>query len=145
MHENYLITLRLLLQVLPTAFDSGRLALKGGTAINLFVNDFPRVSVDIDCTLIDASLTRAKALVVIQNEIERMAAVYESVGFRTKRAGSGEKLTVSNGQAIVKIEINPVMRGILLPSVDMPVCDALQKINLGNSFFSCRPVAKRHK
>lgn len=135
MHESYLATLRLLLQVLPTVFDSRHLALKGGTAINLFVNDFPRVSVDIDCTLIDASLTRTKALVTIQNEIERMAAVYESVGFRTKRVGSGEKLTVSNGKAIVKIEINPVMRGTLLPCVDMPVCDTLQKINLGNSFF----------
>lgn len=127
MHESYLATLRLLLQVLPTVFDNRHLALKGGTAINLFVNDFPRVSVDIDCTLIDASLTRTKALVTIQNEIERMAAVYESVGFRTKRVGSGEKLTVSNGKAIVKIEINPVMRGTLLPCVDMPVCDTLQK------------------
>ena len=55
MHESYLATLRLLLQVLPTVFDSRRLALKGGTAINLLVNDFPRVSVDIDCTLIYAS------------------------------------------------------------------------------------------
>ena len=50
MHESYLATLRLLLQVLPTVFDSRRLALKGGTAINLFVNDFPRESVDIAST-----------------------------------------------------------------------------------------------
>ena len=135
MHENYLTTLKLLLQALPMVFDSGCLALKGGTAINLFVNDFPRVSVDIDCALIEASLNRAKALVVIQNEIERMAAAYESSGFRTKRVGSGEKLTVSHGKAIVKIEINPVMRGILLPSVDMPLCEALQKQISGESFF----------
>lgn len=134
MHESYLATLRLLLQVLPTVFDNRHLALKGGTAINLFVNDFPRVSVDIDCTLIDASLPRAKALAAIQNEIERMAAVYESAGFRTKRVGSGEKLTISNGKTIVKIEVNPVMRGTLLSPVDMPVCDALRKIIRGDSF-----------
>ena len=40
MHESYLSTLRLLLRILPAVFEGGRLALKGGTAINLFVNDF---------------------------------------------------------------------------------------------------------
>ena len=62
MHENYLNTLRLLLRILPTVFESERLALKGGTAINLFVNDFPRLSVDIDCVFVDASLKKVKSL-----------------------------------------------------------------------------------
>ena len=134
MHESYLSTLRLLLRILPTVFEGGRLALKGGTAINLFVNDFPRVSVDIDCTFVDASLKRAKALLEIQGEIERMAGAYESAGFKVKRVGAGDKLTVSDGKTVVKIEINTVMRGILLPAIQMPVCKALQTIIPGASY-----------
>lgn len=128
MHESYLSTLRLLLRILPTVFEGGRLALKGGTAINLFVNDFPRVSVDIDCTFVDASLKRAKALLEIQGEIERMAGAYESAEFKVKRVGAGDKLTVSDGKTVVKIEINTVMRGILLSAIQMPVCKALQTL-----------------
>lgn len=38
----------LLLRVLPIVTDEQCFALKGGTAINLFVRDMPRLSVDID-------------------------------------------------------------------------------------------------
>lgn len=134
MHESYLSTLRLLLRILPAVFEGGRLALKGGTAINLFVNDFPRVSVDIDCTFVDASLKRAKALLEIQGEIERMAGAHESAGFKVKRVGAGDKLTVSDGKTVVKIEINTVMCGILLPAIQMPVCKALQTLIPGASY-----------
>ena len=40
----------LLLQVLPHVAKENVFALKGGTAINLFVRDMPRLSVDIDLT-----------------------------------------------------------------------------------------------
>jgi len=39
---------RLLLRCLPEIGRQECFALKGGTAINLFVRDLPRVSVDID-------------------------------------------------------------------------------------------------
>ena len=39
---------RLLLDVIPEVFRSGVFAMKGGTAINLFVQDLPCLSVDID-------------------------------------------------------------------------------------------------
>ncbi|MFT6068087.1 MAG: hypothetical protein ACJAT2_002334 [Bacteriovoracaceae bacterium] len=38
----------LLLEILPFVLEDKRFALKGGTAINLFHRDFPRLSVDID-------------------------------------------------------------------------------------------------
>ena len=41
-------TVRLLLDVIPATLRSPRFAMKGGTAINLFVLDMPRLSVDID-------------------------------------------------------------------------------------------------
>ena len=40
----------LLLRLLPTIAEESTLALKGGTAINLFVRDMPRLSIDIDLT-----------------------------------------------------------------------------------------------
>ncbi|APR03136.1 Nucleotidyl transferase AbiEii toxin, Type IV TA system [Thauera chlorobenzoica] len=41
-------TVRLLLAVAPGVFANGIFAMKGGTAINLFVRDMPRLPVDID-------------------------------------------------------------------------------------------------
>ena len=48
MNHVYLDTARLLTQVAPFIFADGTFALKGGTAINLFVRDMPRLSVDLD-------------------------------------------------------------------------------------------------
>jgi hypothetical protein len=39
-----------LIRVLPSIAEEACFALKGGTAINLFVRDMPRLSVDIDLT-----------------------------------------------------------------------------------------------
>ena len=48
MIEQYVKQVRLLVNVLPYIAKEGCFALKGGTAINLFVRDLPRLSVDID-------------------------------------------------------------------------------------------------
>jgi len=48
MKNTYKKQVDLLLDVLPFALVDDRFALKGGTAINLFHRDFPRLSVDID-------------------------------------------------------------------------------------------------
>jgi predicted nucleotidyltransferase component of viral defense system len=54
----YVDAARLLIQVAPVVFESGVFALKGGTAINLFVRDMPRLSVDLDLVFPDHSLPR---------------------------------------------------------------------------------------
>ena len=48
MDKLYSDTVRLLLVIAPDVFKSDIFAMKGGTAINLFVRDMPRLSVDID-------------------------------------------------------------------------------------------------
>ncbi len=48
--QNYKEQLRLLLDVLPEVAKEECLAMHGGTAINLFVRDMPRFSIDIDLT-----------------------------------------------------------------------------------------------
>ena len=47
MNQDYVDTVRLLLDVAPAVFKPPRFAMKGGTALNLFVQDMPRLSVDI--------------------------------------------------------------------------------------------------
>lgn len=48
MDKHYADTVRLLLNIAPDVFDNDIFAMKGGTAINLFLQDMPRLSVDID-------------------------------------------------------------------------------------------------
>ena len=52
MNQFYIDAARLLIQVAPVVFESGVFALKGGTAINLFIRDMPRLSVDTDLTYV---------------------------------------------------------------------------------------------
>lgn len=58
MNQLYLDTARLLVQVAPPVFSDGTFALKGGTAINLFIRDMPRLSVDLDLVFADYSQPR---------------------------------------------------------------------------------------
>ena len=46
--RRYTDRVRLLVEILPVLAQEPRFALKGGTAINLFEHDLPRLSVDID-------------------------------------------------------------------------------------------------
>jgi len=48
MDKHYADTVRLLLDIVTEVFNNEIFAMKGGTAINLFVQDMPRLSVDID-------------------------------------------------------------------------------------------------
>ena len=58
--------LRLLAQVAPLVFVDNTFALKGGTAINLFIRDMPRLSVDLDLVFTDHRIPRADALAAIE-------------------------------------------------------------------------------
>ena len=61
MNTSCIDTVQLLLKVAPVVFASGRFAMKGGTALNLFVQDMPRLSVDIDVVYTDPTASRAVA------------------------------------------------------------------------------------
>jgi predicted nucleotidyltransferase component of viral defense system len=62
LNQFYLDTARLLIQVAPLVFADNIFALKGGTAINLFVRDMPRLSVDLDLAFTDHTVERKEAL-----------------------------------------------------------------------------------
>lgn len=52
MNAEYVRTVQLLLAVAPAIFDTTAFAMKGGTALNLFLQDMPRLSVDIDVVFV---------------------------------------------------------------------------------------------
>ena len=118
MNPLYLDTARLLTQVAPHVFVDDTFALKGGTAINLFLRDMPRLSVDLDLVFPDCTLPRAEALERISEGIRQAAERLRRRGFQTHApmAGAGEtKLLVRRGAIQVKVEVNVVMRGTVLP------------------------------
>lgn len=118
MNPVYLETARLLIQVAPLVFADDTFALKGGTAINLFVRDMPRLSVDLDLVFPDHTLPRDAALARINEAVRQAAERLKKRGFQTHTpaAPAGEtKLLVRRGSVQVKIEVNFVMRGTVRP------------------------------
>lgn len=118
MNPIYLDTARLLAQVAPLVFVDDTFALKGGTAINLFVRDMPRLSVDLDLVFPDHMLPREEALARINETVRQTAERLKKRGFQTHAlaAAAGEtKLLVRSGSIQVKIEVNFVMRGTVQP------------------------------
>lgn len=83
MNQAYLDTARLLTQVAPLVLVDDTFALKGGTAINLFIRDMPRLSVDLDLVSPDYSLPRDEALARINEAIRQSVERLRARGFQT--------------------------------------------------------------
>jgi predicted nucleotidyltransferase component of viral defense system len=93
MNRIYLDTARLLIQVAPLVFADDRLALKGGTAINLFIRDMPRLSVDLDPVFTDHTVVREDALGRINAAVGEGARRLRAQGFEAqvpRAGGDGE-------------------------------------------------------
>jgi len=74
---------KLLLRILPLIYNEDVFALKGGTAINFFVRDLPRLSVDIDMTYLPVS-DRDSALTEIRSSLRVI-----SEGIKRRIPGTG--------------------------------------------------------
>lgn len=119
MDKAYADTVRLLLQVAPDVFTNDIFAMKGGTAINLFVRDMPRLSVDIDVVYTPWQIPREEALASIAGELGNIAARLSKIGLITRKVMSKDigdtKLLIENAASQVKVEVNVVFRGTVLP------------------------------
>ena len=119
MNPTYVQTVNLLLDIAPTVFQTPRFAMKGGTALNLFVQDLPRLSVDIDVVFINHQADRDKALAEIAQELQRIEAAIAVMGYETRtrkmHGGDEVKLDIFSAAAEVKVEVNVVFRGTVLP------------------------------
>jgi len=127
MEKIYRQQVSLLLGVLPEVAKEKSFALHGGTAINLFIRDMPRLSVDIDLTYLPIE-DRENSLRNIADALQRIKANIEKVipGVRiTPRLDTG-KLQVSSNGTDIKIEVNLVNRGTLAEPQDIPLCEKAQ-------------------
>ena len=109
----------LLLQTIPFVAKQRIFALKGGTAINLFVREMPRLSVDIDLTYIPFE-NRETALKNISDGLERITSDLQRniSGIRVSaasREGQDVKINCQVPGAQIKIEVNTTTRGIINP------------------------------
>ncbi len=119
--QGYIDTVRLLLRVVPDVFRNDIFAMKGGTAINLFVQDMPRLSVDIDLVFVPREPTREEALQSIAEEIASIQRRLEKLGMTVRisklNAESETKLIIDDGRNQIKVEVNVVFRGTIFPVV----------------------------
>ena len=124
MLDHYRDQAQLLIDMLPYVAQHKVFALKGGTAINLFHRDLPRLSVDIDLTYVPVN-DRNVALRDIDDTLDRVASSIASVrpGYTAQRiAGGGNmetRVMVRAGGAQIKIETSPTTRGTVRPPVTM--------------------------
>jgi hypothetical protein len=118
----------LAVEVLRTLRDEPTLALKGGTAINLFYRDLPRLSVDLDLVYLplEARELSFKHIAEALNRCaERIGRVIAGARVHAGEAGKG-KLTVQRGLHGVKVEVNLVLRGSVFPAVERAATAAVQ-------------------
>jgi hypothetical protein len=113
----YIDSVQLLLDAAPAVFRGGLFALKGGTAINLFIRGLPRLSVDLDLVYTNHRSTRGQALAAISEDLKEVQKRIKVVGIDSRFGGSEveeTKLLLERSGVRVKIEVNHIFRGSLL-------------------------------
>ena len=117
MQSTFTEQVRLLVRVLPMVAKERCFALKGGTAINLFYRDMPRLSVDIDLAYLPLR-NRDESLEAIDAALKRIEeGIRQGLpGAEITHAFLSDtkwciRLTVHHGGSQVKIEVTPVLRG----------------------------------
>ncbi len=112
----------LLISVLPHVAKEPCFALKGGTAINLFIRNMPRLSVDIDLSYLplEDRDTSLKNIDTALNNIESniLKAIPGSIVNRSNLTGTDYciRLLISRSDVTIKVEVSPVLRGSVHPA-----------------------------
>jgi predicted nucleotidyltransferase component of viral defense system len=129
--RRYADQVKLLVEILPTLEREPRFALKGGTAINLFEQDLPRLSVDIDLTWLpvddfqqDSTLI-AESLIALAETL-RAAPLRLQVQNSASEGAQINRIIASRGRTRIKIETSPVMRGSVHATRTMRVQPAVE-------------------
>jgi predicted nucleotidyltransferase component of viral defense system len=130
----YFEYVKLLLKVLPSISMEKAFALKGGTAINLFLRNLPRLSIDIDLTYLP-----------LQEREESFIGIYEGlkrIKFNVEKTVKGARVTfvqvknipvptslvVSLNEVKIKVETNLVLRGSVFNTQTKELCFDAQNV-----------------
>ncbi len=130
----YFDQVKLMLTILPIVGQEEAFALKGGTALNFFHFNMPRLSVDIDLTFLpikprDETLTDITvSLSRISDKIIKFFPQTQIQKIKLKRTDYIYKLIISNGNSLVKIEPNLILRGSCYPPVYKALCKKASEV-----------------
>lgn len=132
-YSSFIPEVRLLLRVLPIIAAKKVFALKGGTAINMFIRNLPRLSVDIDLTYLPIE-NREKSLKAIS---ETLTSIRKKIlgtlpgttvsNVIPKGVGCISGLIVANQETQIKIEVNIVIRGAVYDPIELELCERAQE------------------
>lgn len=128
----YFRQVQLLVRILPLVAKETCFALKGGTAINLFVRDLPRLSVDIDLVYLPLD-DRETAIRNVREALSRIADEIRTTIPNTEIISSfvnsdALRLIVSQGDVKIKIELSPVLRGSVFPPEMLAVKPLVEEV-----------------
>lgn len=117
----------LVIRIIPFIYQEEVLAIKGGTAINYFIRNLPRFSVDIDLTYVPLK-DRAHSLTDISKILNRISARIQknipNTSIRLKRTdGTVSTLFIQRESLQIKVEANTVIRGTIFPCLEKVMCE----------------------
>lgn len=124
----------LVLRILPYVDSEKNFALKGGTAINFFLRDLPRFSIDIDLAYVPVN-SRNMALEDISRSIENISTKIKRIfpdcilSFKkNKQHEAIRSLIVNQNGVTIKIEPNLVIRGTIYETKVMRLSQKAQNL-----------------
>lgn len=144
MESIYIRQTELLLRVLPYIHAPDVFALHGGTAINLFHDEMPRLSVDIDLTHLPIK-DRETDLKSIKTNLEEIAKelrrVVPGIQVTNPNHAMGEYKLFCNLKGVqIKIEVNTINRGVIGDVENRMLCITAQE--KFDQFFEMKIVPK---
>jgi predicted nucleotidyltransferase component of viral defense system len=125
MNSLYKEQVKLLLRILPVIYQEEDFAVHGGTAINLFIKNLPRYSVDVDLTYIPIG-PRDESLAEIDRNLNKIRTKLQLAVPELKFQSKVNKLICTLGRSTVKIEVNGIKRGVIGQTIELPLCEKAQ-------------------
>lgn len=142
-NQQYKNQVALLIRIMPLVYKITDFAVHGGTAINLFHQNMPRYSVDIDITYIPIEPRSASLEKINQHLGELKTSIERAIpGIRVVHKYEVWKLQCTYNGATVKIEVNGTKRGILGEAEIMELCPKAKEEFQGNCKARIVPYAQ---
>jgi predicted nucleotidyltransferase component of viral defense system len=125
MNKIYRQQVELLLKIMPTLAEIESFAIHGGTAINLYVLDLPRYSVDIDVTYTPIK-PREESFAEIHKNLSIIKEKVKSIIPNVVVAEKPNKIYCTQKGVMVKIEVSGTKRGLVEPPEIKALCPKAQ-------------------
>lgn len=132
--SKYYKQVELLINVLPIINKEKSLALKGGTAINFFIRNMPRLSVDIDLVYLPIKEREATLIDIteylknIGKEIEQKLSGIKVIERKLNKTEFISGLHVYSSEAVIKVELNTVIRGSVYKPEILLLCEKAEEL-----------------